>query len=216
MTAMTDRFVGESTLRAGDQEMEQMTTEPSTERGALSAFCRTMGITASVERISREAFMLAAPASDLAGEKPQRDRTYWTVTLHRDGADDFTIPYSTGSAAWWTVKGTVRHRREGDANAARCRQCFEAWPCAATIRSPHPDAQPAPPEAADVLDSMAMDASTCVNARDFADWCSEYGYDTDSRKAERIYNVIAEDTRRLRRFLPADAFERLLWNTERL
>jgi hypothetical protein len=46
------------------------------------------------------------------------------------------------------------------------------------------------PEAAEVLDCLASDASGYDNARSFEDWCSEYGYDSDSRKAERTYKTI--------------------------
>src|SRR5947207_663766 len=42
------------------------------------------------------------------------------------------------------------------------------------------------PTAEDVLDCLASDATGVQNSRDdFDEWCSEYGYDTDSRKAER-------------------------------
>lgn len=207
-----------------------MPTETSSERAALRAFCADVGITATTERISREAFMLAAPASDLAGDKPQRDRTYWIVTLHRDGADDFAIPYSEGSAAWWNTPGPYDHRREAPksdrsgielTSASICRGWMHeggaSWPCASVLDASwtRDDCKPTPPEAADLLDCMASDASGYENARDFADWCGDYGYDTDSRRAKAMYDVIAEDTRKLRRFLPADAFERLI-NMERL
>src|SRR5262245_1458008 len=37
------------------------------------------------------------------------------------------------------------------------------------------------PTLADVLDCLASDASGFENAGDFTSWCSEYGYDSDSR-----------------------------------
>lgn len=43
-----------------------------------------------------------------------------------------------------------------------------------------------PPTVADVLSSLCLDASALDNAS-FDDWASDYGYDTDSRKAEGIY-----------------------------
>jgi len=72
-----------------------------------------------------------------------------------------------------------------------------------------------PPETKEVLDCLAMDASGIENAPDFEDWCGEYGYDTDSRTAERTYNATVKQTAKLRNFLGDDAFETLLWNTER-
>lgn len=72
------------------------------------------------------------------------------------------------------------------------------------------------PELGDVLDCLASDAASVENARDFADWCSEYGYDTDSRKAHRTYTVCKRQAERLRKLLGVTAYDDLLWNTERL
>jgi hypothetical protein len=181
-----------------------MTTEP--ERESIRDLTTRLGITANALRITREAFSLANPGNDF--DEAQRDRTYWLVTLNREGARELAVPYSLGSSAWWATRGAVSHRREGQGFGARCRSCFEAWPCAETLRrswiSGSPDSVPAAPGAADVLDSMLSDASSYENARDFADWCGEYGYDTDSRRAERTYNAVAEQTKQVRAFLGAD------------
>lgn len=72
------------------------------------------------------------------------------------------------------------------------------------------------PEVAEVLDCLASDAAGIENARDFSDWCSEYGYSDDSRKAERIFKVCKEQARQLRRWLGDGPYDDLLWNTERL
>lgn len=71
------------------------------------------------------------------------------------------------------------------------------------------------PKAEDVLDCLASDASGYHNARSFEDWASEYGYDEDSRTAERIYKTIERQANRLERFLGSDALNDLMWNTER-
>jgi hypothetical protein len=71
------------------------------------------------------------------------------------------------------------------------------------------------PDAASVLYCLASDAAGYENARNFEDWASEYGYDTDSRKAERIYKVVERQTKKLKNFL-GDKYEELLWETERL
>jgi hypothetical protein len=76
----------------------------------------------------------------------------------------------------------------------------------------HNGAEPTAPE---VLDCLASDASSVVDAS-FEDWCSEYGYDTDSRKAEQTYKTIRRQARRLRDLFSSDAFKTLLWDTERL
>jgi hypothetical protein len=70
------------------------------------------------------------------------------------------------------------------------------------------------PEAGEVLDCLASDASSIENARNFEDWAAEYGYDTDSRKAERTFKTCEAQAAKLRAFL-GDGYEELLWKCER-
>lgn len=72
------------------------------------------------------------------------------------------------------------------------------------------------PKVEDVLDCLASDACEYEGSRDFEDWASEYGYDTDSRKAESIYRIVSEQAKQLRQFLGRDAFRELIEDTERL
>lgn len=62
-----------------------------------------------------------------------------------------------------------------------------------------------------VLECLSLDAGGIENARDFDDWCAEYGYDTDSRTAERTYRACQRSTKRLAAFLGPDDFSKLLW-----
>lgn len=48
-----------------------------------------------------------------------------------------------------------------------------------------------PPRIGEVLDCLRLDAAGYENAGGFEQWAPEYGYDTDSRKAERIYRNVA-------------------------
>lgn len=48
-----------------------------------------------------------------------------------------------------------------------------------------------PPTSADVLGCMLRDISG-IDGNSFEEWAEEYGYDSDSKKAESIYNKIAE------------------------
>jgi len=70
------------------------------------------------------------------------------------------------------------------------------------------------PTPEDVLECLASDSASIENARDFDDWCSEFGYDTDSRKAERTYNVCQTQAGKLKRFLGDDLYKTLLWGLE--
>lgn len=72
------------------------------------------------------------------------------------------------------------------------------------------------PEAADVLDCLASDAAGVHNATDFEDWAGEYGYDTDSRKAERTYAIVQRQAEKLQQFLGWDLYHDLLWDSQRV
>jgi hypothetical protein len=71
------------------------------------------------------------------------------------------------------------------------------------------------PEAAEVLDSLASEAASFENADGFEDWASEFGWDTDSRKPERVWDQTEAQTIKLRQFL-GDKYDAYLWHTERL
>jgi hypothetical protein len=71
-----------------------------------------------------------------------------------------------------------------------------------------------PPTCADVLDSLASD-STWADAS-FEEWCSDLGYDRDSRRAERTYRTCQRAARNLRLFLgSAAAYRELTQDIER-
>jgi hypothetical protein len=73
----------------------------------------------------------------------------------------------------------------------------------------------AEPTATEVLDCLASDAAGIDNAVSFEDWCSEYGYDTDSRKAEKTFKACEHEATRLKTFLGEDLYQQLLYWTER-
>lgn len=53
----------------------------------------------------------------------------------------------------------------------------------------------------DVMSCLLMDAQGYDNAASFEDWATEYGWDPDSRKAERIYKAVEKQTQKLKLFL---------------
>lgn len=57
------------------------------------------------------------------------------------------------------------------------------------------------PTAYDVLYCLLSDASGVENSNGFEEWASEYGYDTDSIKAQRTYKACERIAKRLRTFL---------------
>lgn len=53
------------------------------------------------------------------------------------------------------------------------------------------------PDAADVLHSLLLDGSA-IDAGGFEDWAGDYGYDEDSRKAEKMYRECVDTGLKLR------------------
>lgn len=72
------------------------------------------------------------------------------------------------------------------------------------------------PDAESVLDCLASDSASIENARSFEDWANEYGYNTDSRKAEKIFKACERQAEKLKSFLGDELYNSLLWKTERL
>lgn len=60
------------------------------------------------------------------------------------------------------------------------------------------------PTSADVLSCLLMDATSIDNYGTFEDWCSDFGYDTDSRKVEKIYKDCEKTNKKLHKFLGED------------
>jgi hypothetical protein len=89
------------------------------------------------------------------------------------------------------------------------------WRSLDVVFSMGPGHHGAAPELTDVLDCLASDAAGIENALSFEGWAEEYGFDTDSRRAEQIFKATAEQTRKLRAFLWPDAYETLLYYVDR-
>jgi hypothetical protein len=71
------------------------------------------------------------------------------------------------------------------------------------------------PTVEEVLDCLASDSASIENY-DFEDWAPEFGYNKDSRHAEKIYNACIKQAQKLKNFLGAEKYEELLWEVERL
>jgi hypothetical protein len=73
-----------------------------------------------------------------------------------------------------------------------------------------------PPTLAEVLDCLASGIAGVDNANDFEDWANEFGYNTDSRKAEHTYDVCRQQAQELKDLLGGKAYAQLIYKTERL
>ncbi len=69
------------------------------------------------------------------------------------------------------------------------------------------------PELDDVMDCLCSDALCVINTSSFEDWANELGFDSESRRAERTYQQVQQQTQDLRQLL-GDDFEQTI-RTER-
>lgn len=56
----------------------------------------------------------------------------------------------------------------------------------------------------DVLGCLVMDTYSYENSRGFEDFCAEYGYDSDSRKAKKLYNQLEKTSKKVKHLLGND------------
>src|SRR5690606_33602845 len=98
----------------------------------------------------------------------------WVVTLFRAGhSEDFD--YCTGTGLRQYVTGP---KNPTIAQAGRPGTIYREEYDRRHLR-------PVPPHAADVLHSLILDSAAADQT--FESWCDEFGYDSDSRKAEATY-----------------------------
>ena len=75
------------------------------------------------------------------------------------------------------------------------------------------------PDLETVLDCLSSDSSMVENAENddgFEGWANELGFDTDSRKAEKTYNVSVKQAEEFCLLLGVKLYNTMLWDTERL
>lgn len=112
----------------------------------------------------------------------------WRVTLTREGKTR-VLPYKMGLGHVTTKCGkrVETHRRHvhRPCDHARCQG----------------ELKPTPPDLYDVLTSLKADDT---QGETFEDWCGNYGYDTDSRKAMDTYLACQTSTTESRKFFGLD------------
>lgn len=109
-----------------------------------------------------------------------------------------------------------REMNEWDARASHWRCTLRYQKRGMTVTYSMGSAHHGEPAITDVLDCIASDVSSLINAGDFEEWAGEYGYDTDSRRALSMYKAIEKQKVQLTHLLSDDALlNQLLWETER-
>jgi hypothetical protein len=131
----------------------------------------------------------------------------WKVTLAKHGRDFLTTDYSAG-------EGHCPSYKQGDNTVDRVHavrlECQTGLPSyfinsgVFTKRG----GKPIMPKFADVLYSLASD-SDVLDAGGFESWAENYGYDSDSREAEAVYNACVKIALKLRGAIGEDGLRKL-------
>jgi len=135
----------------------------------------------TANRITVESVFIPWSRSRNKGEK--QPSLNWKVTIKKDGRHVLTTDYSAGMGHAPSYKHFVSI----------------AVMTSVKLECEHGKAagKPILPDACDVLYSLASDASV-LDYSEFENWASDFGYDTDSRKAEAIYRACLDTALKLR------------------
>jgi hypothetical protein len=71
------------------------------------------------------------------------------------------------------------------------------------------------PDAANVLNCLALDSSDVENNPEFEDWVNEFGY-SDLKAAKKIFQACVKQQQKLLSWLGEDLYNHLLWDVEGL
>ena len=180
----------------------------------------TATIETAGERIDRVAAELGltmtaefVPFSKSRNKKEKHRSLNWLVTLRRGSCDILTTDYMQGSAHCPAYKASVRALGERNSvmrDSALRHEC-ETGTQARMLENmgmPINGAKLPAPELRDVLHSLALDADV-IDCATFEEWASNYGYETDSRSAEKIYRGCLEIALKLRAAIGDEGLSKL-------
>jgi hypothetical protein len=132
------------------------------------------------------------PHDTPAGESPT---LRWRVSVRRNGGEFHATDYSAGCAH------APEYKKAKALTAAVKAECETGIRYGDRLGRAVP-----PPAVADVIHSLLLDASGTDER--FEDWAGHYGFDPDSRAAERMYRDCQETAAALRRsFTPVELAE---------
>lgn len=156
--------------------MNEPTAQPElTPKERIEAWAQDNAITLESEFV---------PFSKSRNAKEKHPSLNWKVTLQRNGHAILTTDYSAGMGHCPSYKSGFHATEEAI-----------AWEVEHGTK--YRDITPILPDLADVLYSLALDASV-LDAGSFEEWAEEFGYDTDSRAAEGLYRACLDIALKLR------------------
>lgn len=145
------------------------------------------------EIIEREKLTMTAifvPLSQSRNASTGWQSLNWKVTIARKGRPFLTTDYAQGAGLAPANKDRRYLGQRHVMARALALQCESGMQLHKSVFFDEPRASTKPidpPSIVDVLYSLCSDSDVLEYAS-FAEWCSDFGYDTDSRKAKDIYD----------------------------
>lgn len=129
----------------------------------------------------------------------------WIVTLQKSGEKIWEGDYSSGVAHCPSYPGYLFKLTENQKTAIdwECENGREMVNTYSKVGG-----RKLEPDLADVLYSLASDMAA-IDYRSFEDWANEFGYDTDSRKAEKTYQACLKIALALRNSVGEEGLKKL-------
>jgi hypothetical protein len=128
------------------------------------------------------------------GRTNRNGQSVWAVTIVRNG-ESFQTEYSMGAA--------YRHYRNNRPIQIK-HYNLTVYDC-----DRYNQTKPDNPSLDDVLHCFVMDAQGVGDGQTFEDWAADYGYEVDSREAEKSFNACRDSYFAMIRLFGSDGFEEL-------
>lgn len=162
----------------------------------MTAAIAALGLTMTVQFV---------PWSQSRNKGEDRRSLNWKVTLLRNGREILTTDYMAGIAHCPSYKQSDRSVMRSELVEWECEHGKRAVEGSIGIWGRGPALEP---KIEDVVWSLVSEADV-LEYPTFESWASEYGYDADSRKAEKIYRACLETALKLRAALGDDGLRQL-------
>lgn len=151
------------------------------------------------------------PFSQSRNKDEKQPSLNWIVTVLHNGREILKTDYMAGMAHCPGYKAGMRPTLYNMALIEyETEQGYPAYrPHESSPPTRKPKSQPIKPDAVDLFYSLSRD-SDVLDYAGFEDWAFNFGYDTDSRKAESIYRECLEIALKLRAAIGDDGLKTLM------
>jgi hypothetical protein len=140
-------------------------------------------------------------------EKDRKDPCLnWRIALKKGDREILSTDFTAGQASCPADKRKDPYKKR-ELIRWECEHGYEAryWESSGVISSQR---APIKPDTSDIVHCLVLDADV-LNYATFEEWAENFGYDTDSRKAESIYRTCLETAIKLRARLGEDVLTEL-------